>query len=169
MPLDALREPIVFHVEPWSAVVPEMRPVWLLHWREVARDHIAVPLAVGYGAYEELEAAGRLHVLTARLRGRLVGYVVTIVQPHLHYAGTLFGTFDLFYLLPELRRGWRGVQMFRAAERSLRARGVRVLQAGTKIHASPLTGKSLDAGPIFEFLGWVQTERVYRKLLESGE
>jgi GNAT superfamily N-acetyltransferase len=169
MPLDCSAPAVAYFVEPWSACVGEMRPLWEAHWREVGLDHADVPLDMDESLYERMEADGRLHVLTARRAGALVGYLVAVVQPHLHYRSTLFATFDLYYLAPEERSGWRGVSLFRAAERSLRDRGVQVVHGNTKIHVSPVTGRTLDVGPIFEFLDWCQIERTYRKVLRRRD
>lgn len=166
MPLDNARTAVVsFHVEPWSACVEEMRGLWLEHWREVALDQDIVPLDMDVRRYVEAEAAGRLHLVTARRDGVLIGYFVAFVQTHLHYASTIFATCDLFYLRPEFRSGWRGVTLFRVAERTLRERGAVILQAATKVHVSPVTGRTLDIGPILERLGWTQSERTFRKRL----
>ena len=164
MPFDSVPRPVVaYHVEGWSSVLREMVPLWSDHYREVALDKDVVPLSPDFLRYYGLESEGKLHVVTVRKDGPLVGYLVAIVQTHLHYSTTLFATFDLFYLKPEERIGWRGVSLFRAAERSLRQRGVTIVQGNTKVHVSPVTGKSLDVGPIMKFLGWTEVERTYRK------
>lgn len=166
MPLDITRTNIVsFHVEPWPACVPEMQDLWLEHWREVALDQDIVPLDMDLARYAEAAREGRLHLVTARRDGLMIGYLVAFVQPHLHYASTIFATCDLYYLRPEARTGWRGVTLFRVAERTLRERGAVILQAATKIHVSPVTGRTLDIGPILERLGWTQSERTFRKRL----
>lgn len=168
MPLDSAIQPVSYRVEPWHMAVAEMVPLWKGHWLEVGLDHAAVPLDMDMERYAALADCGNLHLLTVRRGAMLIGYLTAVVMPHLHYRSTLFATFDLFYLRPEERCGWRGVSLFRAAERSLRVRGVDVIHANTKLHVSPVTGESLDIGPILEFLGWQAIERTYRKVMRGG-
>lgn len=166
MPLDTARTTTIsYHVESWCACVPEMRDLWFDHWREVALDQDVVQLAMSEPRYAQLEAEGRLHLVTCRRDGELVGYFDAIVQPHLHYEGTLFATADLFYLRPQDRSGWRGVTLFRVVERTLKDRGVVIAQLATKVHVSPVTRRTLDIGPILRRLGWTEVEHTYRKRL----
>lgn len=167
MPFDATAQGVTYQVEAWSAALPEMLPLARAHWLEVALNQADVPLDMDWDAYAALERTGHLHVVTARRGGVLVGYLVAVVRASLHNRSTVFAMFDLYYLKPEERSGWRGVGLFRAAERSLRARGVSVLHAGTKVHVSALSGKSLDIGRMLEFLGWGLHERLYRKVLKG--
>ena len=164
MPFDPVPRPaVIYHQETWSALLPEMMPLWRDHYGEVALDKDIVPLSPDLVRYAGLEAEGKLHVVSVRLDSELIGYLVAVVTTHLHYSTTLFATFDLFYLKPEHRIGWRGVSLFRAAERSLSRRGVVIIQGNTKVHISPVTGRTLNIGPILEFLGWTEFERTYRK------
>ncbi|MBM9403430.1 GNAT family N-acetyltransferase [Gluconacetobacter azotocaptans] len=153
---------IVYRVEPWSAALADMRPLWAAHFHEVAADQARVPLDMDLAAYAALEAAGALHVVTMRDGDRLAGYLVAMVWPHLHHRSTLHAFFDLYYVRPADRRWTAGLRLFREAERTLAARGVRRLITGTKIHAAPC-GRLLDVGRIFQRLGWVEMERQFGK------
>lgn len=162
MALDTGPARLSFLVEPWNQALPEMEPLWAEHYREVARDQAHIPLAPDYATYAELDQRGALHVVTARAEGRLAGYLVAVVRPHLHYRTTLHAFFDLYYLSPTHRRGHAGVQLFRAAEQSLKTRGVRKMMTGTKVHTAP-GGRALDVSAIFQRLGWIETERQFGK------
>lgn len=146
---------ISFCTESWSQVRHEIAPLWQRHHDELVQDKDRVPLAPDLAKYQAQDTAGSLHIVTARRRGALVGYVVAIVETHLHYRRTLCAFFDLYYLLPEHRAGWAGVRLFIEAERALKARGVQKLFSGTKLWQ--------DASPIFERLGWVETERLFTR------
>jgi L-amino acid N-acyltransferase YncA len=147
----------VYQTEPWSSFKAEARELFQRHWREVALNHAEVPLDIDYARYDALEAAGGLHVLTARRGGLLIGYQVTIVSPHLHYRSTLHGITDVYWIAPECRHGVTAMRLFQAAERELKKLGVRKLFTATKLH--------LDQGPLFERLGYRPVERLYAKLI----
>jgi len=148
---------LTYQVEAFSAVLAEMQPLWHAHWQEVAMNQDTIPLNPDLDAYRALEAAGVLHVLTVRDQGRVVGYHVAVIRPHLHYQQSLSAMTDLYYLHPDYRKGRAGVRLFQAFEASCKALGVEKLFTGTKLH--------LDLGRLFERLGWVETERLYTKYL----
>ena len=153
---------ITYLVEPWSLIRSEIAQLWQRHYDELVSDKDKIPLAPDYRQYQEHATSGALHIVTARSDGQLIGYVFAIVRPHLHYATTLCGFWDLYYVTPEHRKGLGlslvghpGVALFREAEKSLRARGVKKMFSGTKMWR--------DASHIFEYLGWVETERLFTK------
>lgn len=150
---------ITYQVEQWHDCLPEMEALWPLHWQEVAADKDVIPLEPNYEMYNMLVQTGQLHLLTARSDGKLIGYHVTIVRPHLHYKSSLSAFTDMYFIHPDFRKGMVGVNIFRAAEKSLKQRGVQKMFTGTKL--------SLDMGRIFERLGWKETERLYTKVIED--
>lgn len=146
-----------YRVERWKHLREEMLPLLVRHWREVALNHADVPLDIDEARYAELDESGALHIVTARRGGQLIGYHVAIVSPHLHYASTLHGITDVYWIAPEHRVGRTALRLFQTVERELKARGVRKLFTATKLH--------LDQGPLFEFLGYRPVERLYAKLI----
>jgi GNAT superfamily N-acetyltransferase len=146
---------ITYQVEKWRDALPEMEPILVKHWHEVALGHDKVPLDIGREKYQALCDAGALHVATARDGGVLVGYHVAMVTPHLHYMSTMHGITDVYFILPEYRKGFTGIRLFKFVEAELRKLGVKKLFTGTKLH--------MDMGKIFERLGYVETERLYTK------
>lgn len=148
---------VTFAVEEWNDVSPEMAPLWESHWKEVARDHDHIPLDPDLNLYAYLASVGQLHVMVARDKGKVVGYHISIVKPHLHYKSSLHAQTDVYYIDPEHRKGMTGVRLFKEVEKSLAARGVKKMITGTKL--------SLDMGKIFERLGWHETERTYTKCI----
>ena len=147
----------VYAVEPWAAFKAEAAEMFVRHWQEIALNHADVPLDIDHAKYDSLAAAGALHVLTARREGRLIGYHVAIVSGHLHYASTLHGITDVYYVAPEFRHGVTGMRMFQAVEREMKAIGVKKLFTATKLH--------LDQGTLFEHLGYKPVERLYAKII----
>lgn len=139
--------------EDWSMCRDEIMAYWPQHWEELALDKAAVPLDPDVEAYENHAANGALHCVVVRQDGAVVGYHLTIVSTHLHYKSTLCGFTDIYWLRPDCRQGWTGVNMFKEVMRSLKARGVKKIYSGTKKH--------MDAGAIFERLGWTEAERLF--------
>lgn len=148
---------ITYQVEAWSDIVDEMKHLWQSHWEEVAMDHETIKLAPDYGLYEYYESTGALHIVTVREKGSIVGYHISIVRPHLHYANDLHGFTDVYYVHPSKRNGWTGIKLFKFSDKTLKARGVKKVITATKLH--------LDMGLIFDRLGYRETERVYTKVL----
>ena len=147
----------VYAVERWRAIRAEMLPLLVRHWREVALNHADVPLDIDEARYKSLDESGALHIVTARQAGTLIGYHVAIISTHLHYASTLHGITDVYWIAPEKRQGTTALRLFQRVERELKARGVKKLFTATKLH--------LDQGRLFEHLGYKPVERLYAKLI----
>jgi len=148
---------ITYAVEAWSDVQAEMAPLWVKHYEEVALNRDKMPLDPDFANYDAMESMGMLHIVVARKAGQIVGYHFTLVRPHLHYVSTLCGLTDIYWIAPENRTGRTPLRLFQFVESTLKARGVKKLFTGTK--------KSLDAGPLFEFMGWTEAERLYTKYI----
>lgn len=146
-----------YAVEAWADVWQEMAPLWPAHFEEVAMHKDQVPLAPDLSAYHAMERDGKLHIVVARKEGAIIGYHITIVRTGLHNVTTLCGYTDIFYCSPEHRTGRTPLRLFQFVEKSLKARGVKKLFTGTKL--------SLDAGPLFAFMGWQPTETLYTKFI----
>lgn len=153
---------MTFAAEQWSVIKNEIDPLWAAHYSELAQDKEKVHLAPDYRKYQVHSDNGMLEIMAARKDGALVGYVFSLVDTHLHYATTLCGFWDLYFLIPEVRKGvglsiakHPGITLFREAEKILRARGVKKMFSGTKLWH--------DAGELFEYLGWNETERLFTK------
>jgi GNAT superfamily N-acetyltransferase len=141
---------VTYAVEPWQEFKRESLVLWPRHWEEVALDRDKIKLNVDYDQYENIDAIGALHVVVARSSGRIVGYWLGVVRPHLHYADSLSAFTDVYYVDPEFRKGRVGINLFKYAEKTLRARG-------TKVH--------LDMSKVFEHLGYRKTEILFTKVL----
>lgn len=146
-----------YAVERWKDLRAEMLPLLVRHWKEVALNHADVPLDIDEARYKQLDESDALHIVTVRREGELIGYHVAIVTPHLHYASTLHGITDVFWIAPECRHGVTALRMFQRVERELKKRGVRKMFTATKLH--------LDQGSLFEHMGYRAVERLYSKLI----
>lgn len=155
-----------FGVEAFEAFYPEAVPLLEQHWKEIAPHQDIFKLNPDMATYRAMEKSGRFCIVTARLEGRLIGYVWLLIQRHLHYQDVKqasivsVGTDDIHYLLPEYRKGWTGVNLLKAAEDEMRSRGVQVMYLRTKA--------AHDHGAIFLRLGYAPTDVVYSKRLDRG-
>lgn len=83
----------------------ELAPLFLAEWIEALGDNpTQQELSPAWDKYVQMELAGTLFLLAARDEGKLVGYIITILHPHLHFSGTLYAFVDAFYLAPEYRK-----------------------------------------------------------------
>ena len=149
---------VSFAEERFSDIADEIRQLLARHWREIARHQDSIALDPDWPLYAALAASGTLAVMVARDAGRMVGYAVYFVRPHLHYRGVTWATSDIFWLAPEARAGMTGLRLFRFAEAALRRRGAVVMHTTHKL-AHPAAGRLLA------HLGHTPIERGYSKLL----
>ncbi len=148
---------ISYQTEHYNDCIKEIDALLYAHWQEVALNHDDVPLDKDEASYQKLADDGQLNIVTVRNDGRLIGYHASIVKTHLHYKSTLHAFVDVYYLMPEYRRGGIGIQLIKEAELSLANRGVVKVFTGTKKH--------LDMSKLFLRLGWHETETVFSKIL----
>lgn len=146
---------VQFAIETIDQVLDDMAWLWQVHWEEIALDRAKVPLNPDIDTFRLLEEAGLLLIVTARDGGKMVGYHVSIVRPHLHYKQSLTAYADMYFIHPDYRQGMTGVRLFKFLEQELRERGVDRIYQGTKVHK--------DMGRLFERLGYKETERLFVK------
>jgi len=146
---------ITTHVESLTERLPELMPLFPLHYEELALNKDKVPLDPQYNIYLERDARGEVVFVTMRDAGELVGYFVGFIAPGLHYRTCLTCTMDIFYVHPSKRNGTAGVRLFRAVEKELKRRGVQRWFVGSKCHK--------DASALFERLGFNRVEVYYSK------
>jgi GNAT superfamily N-acetyltransferase len=145
-------------IESFTERLEEFRPLFPLHWEELALNRDKVPLDPQYDIYLERERRGELLFVTMREDGAPVGYFIGFIAPGLHYRTCLTCTMDIFYVHPSKRaQGLPGIRLFRAVEKELRRRGVQRWFAGSKVHA--------DASALFERLAFERVEVYYSKWL----
>lgn len=134
----------------------ELEQIFPEHYEElcVTKDF---PLEPDYEAYRNLAKSGMLRCITCRADKDLIGYIVFIVQPHLHYRSCKTAFEDIYYVKKEFRKGRIGIRLFQYAEKALKEHGVNRIIMHTKIH--------LDNSKLFEYLGYKHTDKIYTKLL----
>lgn len=150
-------------VEHLSTVRPELEELLPHHWAEIARDRSDPRFALqpDWEMYHAYEDAGQFFFMGCRVDGKLVGYLIGFIRRQLHYVKSLAFTADIYFLLPEYRKGRIGVELFRQAESALRRRGVDKIYLGCKCR------EDLDRSKLFSRLGYERIEYIFAKVIDA--
>ncbi len=153
-----------FAEESFTAILPELTPLFAIHRQETGLFRQLgdrLKLSPDLSKYTFAEQSGVLLTVTARISGELVGYYVGIIQPALHYSGSLHAMTDISYVHPDVRHRGIGIKLFLFVEGLLRERNVKIWQAGSKIDSA--LHESMDRALCF--LGMEPTDLIYSKWL----
>ena len=146
-----------YKVETVGECLSEMKPLLEKHWEEIALHKDKIKLDPDYDKYQEMEDAGTLQIVTARVGGQLVGYFISFVLMHPHYKEHSFAVNDILFVDMSYRRTLVGVGMFKYAEDKLKELGVSVIMVSMKTHA--------PFDHLCESLGYTNVERTYSKYI----
>lgn len=148
---------ITYQVESFMGIWAELEPFVEPHHAELGLDRIDVPVDMDLASYKKHEDEGRLHLVTVRDDGVLVGYYTAIITSMLHYQSTLHAVVDLYYLKPSHRSAKIGLGLFQYAEMRFAELGVVKIVTGSKLH--------LHHEKLFLGLGYKPTEVIYTKII----
>ena len=148
---------VIFAVEPLAKAYAEAAELTKLHWHEVAPYKEVNQLNPDMKRYQMLEHAGQLVLVTARIEGHLVGYIMMLLYPHPHYCHVLNAMDDLHFLQKDYRNGFTFMRMIAFAEIEMKNRGVRIMALRTKAEQ--------DHGALFVRLGYKPQDITYTRLL----
>lgn len=124
---------ITYQLENWNSYYPECLPLWREHYAEFEPFHKnQMAMAPEVETYKRLDQLGMLQVIVARDAGKMVGYCLTVIRPHIHYCGTLCGFEDSYFLTNSLRQGLAGYKLLAAAVKAAKSRGVKRVYFMTK-------------------------------------
>jgi L-amino acid N-acyltransferase YncA len=146
---------ITAQTESFTRARPELELLFPHHWQELALDKDKVPLDVDWARYDALEKAGVLLFITLRQHGRIVGYYVGILMPHIHYRTCVQLSMDIYWTHPSVRGGTVARKLMSAVESEARNRGVHRIFAVSKNHK--------DSSRLFSALGYRPIETVHSK------
>jgi ribosomal protein S18 acetylase RimI-like enzyme len=135
----------------------ELEPLFVLHWNSVTPDFEDAELGFNWDAYAGLELAGAVHFMVLRDEGKIVGYQLCLMSPHLHSQASMTAHTVFYYLLPTYRDRMIPSRLFRETEKSLKATGVHHAYLGFK--------SDHDLSPILVRLGYHQVETIHAKRL----
>jgi hypothetical protein len=149
---------ITFAIESFDSVYDEMYPLLEMHYDELSqhKEH-GFPLKPQANSYRARDASGQLLMCIARENGAMIGYFVGVISSALHYETCLSCSPDIFYIVPEKRKGGAALDMFTFVEKELRRRGVKMWTVGSKIKH--------DVTKLFEYLDFSPFEIIYAKWL----
>lgn len=142
-------------VESFAGQLDEFKPLFPIHWEELALNRDKVPLDPQYDIYLAREERGELLFVTMRELGVPVGYFIGFIAPGLHYKTCLTLTMDIFYITPS-HRGMRGGKtLFDFVKNEAKRRGVQRWFVGSKEHSK------VHAESLFLQLGFEKVETYY--------
>jgi len=147
------RTAITYQVEALAEMRDEVLCLIDRHYEEIAQFKDAQKLDPDWEAYEALERAGKLWVMTVRDCDVLVGYIVMVINRNLHYKQLLMATEDIHFLLPAYRKGLTGYRLLARAKQAMRDRGAGMVVMRCKADKSH--------GALFERLGGKLSDLVY--------
>ena len=149
---------ITFQKEEGRPFFEEAQNLFKKHYEEIAERTDVIKFDPNVERYGQLNDLGLIEVHTARNDGKLVGYSVWMIFPHLHYKSSLTASSDILYIHPDYRKGLTGVSFLRwTIEEVKKRKPQRIL-----LHVKP----SIDYGPILERLGAKYFEKTYSIVLE---
>ena len=146
--------PLLLQIESVDKWFSEAIPLIYAHWQELGLD-TDLRGDINTEVLRQLEAIGRLSVITVRDGEALVGYLVAIHFPHLHYQSSppMFMV-DMYYIKPEYRKG-AGVRLFRFMESYAKQLGCCKIYLTCKVHK--------DHSKLFEGLGFRLSDYAFTK------
>lgn len=116
-----------------------LAPMLRRHWDEVALHKGLMRLDPDWLRYRAMEQRGLLLCLALEVDGRVVGYTLGTVAPHLHYQNLTVYANDAIYIEVEHRGGGVGLRLMRETERVARSRGAEMAawhaKQGTRMDA----------------------------------
>ena len=138
-------------------MVDELKPFSKIHWDELGLTKDDVQLDMDWDRFIKMEREGKLHTITVRDDGKLLGYHISFIGTHPHYKSTNHAVVDLYYLHKEHRLGRTGIRLFKYAEASLKKLGVVKISSGCKV--------KLDHTKLFEYLGYEFSDKMFIKII----
>jgi hypothetical protein len=148
---------ITYQIESWDIYRGEALGLWQQHWDAVATDKSQMEMSPQEIYYAALYSAEALQIMTVRENGRMIGYCLVVVRPHMHYSKVLCGFEDSYFVEPRkgLATGIVYARLVKKSLEALKARGVKKVFFHSKSFAL------LER--IFLSQGFAQSDVVYSK------
>lgn len=159
MPMEKITERVTFQTECVAGFLPEAKPLFEAHWREIATWQ-DIPLDPEWDTYALVEETGNLRIYTFRDAGELQGYAVFFVRQNVHYRGSRQAVQDIIWIAPEYRKQLLGARFLQWCDEQLAADGVQVA-----FHHVKLTH---DFGPTLQRLGYQHVEAIWARRLDRS-
>lgn len=114
--------------------IAEAWPLIRAHWHEVGTHRDVLRLDPDHGRYRRLEEVGALHILVARVDGKIAGYFFMLITPHPRDRQATVGADDIMYAVPAFRRHRIGPRMLAAAMERCRQFDVNIVMFREKAY-----------------------------------
>lgn len=140
----------------------ESIPVWAVeatqlifdHWQELGLD-LDLEIAPDFAKMKQLEDMGMFKVLTVREQGKMVGYLLALINHHLHYrTSPKMLIVDAYYIAPAFRSG-AGAKLIRFTESIARRFGCIKIYFSCKVHK--------DHSSLFTAMGYRLSDYAFTK------
>lgn len=137
--------------------IESLKPLFRQEWEEVGEMKDILPLDINYPLLEKLMSVGSAVIYLALTDGKIVGHQCYTLGNHPKYMSSglwAFGT--SLYLSPEGRLPMVATRFLEYAEEDLRNRGVKFIQAGSRMghHAATRVLEHVGFTP-YE-IGWLR-------------
>ncbi len=109
-----------YQVEYLADMLADMTVLTEAHYAEIADHKDLKVLKPDYDRYLELEELGVLRTFTVRDDGKLIGYFITFITPHIHYSDCVYALNDIMYVHPDYRGGTVSYRLIKEALQDLR-------------------------------------------------
>lgn len=147
---------ITYSVMKTRDCLEELLPLLTKHYKEVSLLG-RYELKPNYKMYYALDDTDKCKVVVAKNDEKIVGYIVFFLGQHAHYIDCNLAIEDIYYVLPEYRKGRIAIKMFQYAEEYLKSIGINMIRYTTKTH--------IDNSALFEYLKYENTEKVFTKMI----
>ena len=150
---------VLYALEPLAKVWAELEPMGRRHFYEVdghGADEPNRPYELDRALMQASERVGVLHIYTARVAGKLAGYLMWNVGPDAESKGLLIADMGPWFADPEYRKQMVGRRLLDFCIRDLKRCGVKNLYLHHR-----LNGRGKYAGLIFERIGAKEIKREY--------
>lgn len=147
---------ITIEQEEFGEVRDEIFELAREHSKEVDRGMLP---EADWDKFEVLDELGNLVIVVARDGGDIIGYLVFIVDNHIHHKSKLFAISDLLYVHPDYRNTRVFSSMVDYSESFLEDLSVDVVLITFKSYA--------DHPELMSTLGFGKFETVYSKILKE--
>lgn len=146
---------ITFQKESYFQCMADLRPILEKHADELSPHKSKYPLCPDIEILSMLQDIGRLHIMTARDDGKIIGYCSFLEAKSLHYAGVVNFEVDAFFLLKEYRKGLTGYKLLKEAHEMCKREGATHIIQKCKVCA--------DLSKLFERMGFTKIEYTFMK------
>lgn len=151
---------LVFRVERFADILPELEVLHRMHWAETEKHRHGLEMNPDIDAMLDDERRGEMLQFTVRHAGRLVGNMRVYLRTSRH-TKTRYMVEDTLYLVPVHRGGRTVIRLLEFLEDCMRDIGVLELRSSTK--------KVNRTDKLLEFMGWTPVATELVKFLQPKE